>query len=237
MATPKTSAFAILFHDLLQSLHMAFPDCQATHRLMNQIQANTKLMETIQQDWITYIVPYTLRSFKHVGHYFARIRKEVPSKHVFNMLQLLEKYEAMQNDTYSQSQLCSLLADLETYAFDTQGVVETSSETKTNANETKNTKNRFDDPVLHEMCVAALGDRRLADELRASCSNVPLLNKMYENKTNEQIANQMKTVKLFLPIFLKLLNSKALPLDKIVTMMERNEARVQNGAVEYQERK
>ncbi len=205
------SAFGMLFNDLLQNLSSMFPECAATKTFLNLTPTS---VEIIKQDWLTHITPYTLKSFKYAGHYFERIRLEVPATHVFNKLGLLEKFKVL--DAESQSELCSLLSDLEMFACEKLGSGE-----KDEKASVKLIKGRFDDPKLHEMCVKALGDRKLAEELRTICSNNIYFNRMYENKTNEQIVQQLKSTKPLLPLFIKLVKSKSLPMDVIGKFMER----------------
>lgn len=200
--------FAMLFNDLLQNLTTMFPECAATKTYLNLTPTS---LEIIKQDWFTHITPYTLKSFKYAGNYFGRIREEVPATHPFNKLQLLEKFNMMDDD--SKDNLCLMLSDLEMFACAKAG---SQKEEKTIKG-----KGRFDDPKLHEMCVKTLGDRKLAEELRTICSNNIYFNRMYENKTNEQIVQQLKSTKPLLPLFIRLVKSKSLPMDAIAKFMER----------------
>lgn len=202
------SAFAMLFHDLVFNLTQMFPECTATKNFLN---ITPTAMDIIKQDWLREITPYNIKGFKYAGHYFERIRAEVDPNHVFNKLLLLEKFKLLDAD--SKEELCSLLSDLEMFACEKAG----SGGMRIN----KITKSRFADPKLHEMCVKELGDRKLAEELRTICSNNMDFNKMYENKTNDQIVQQLKSTKPFLPLFIKLVKSNALPMKTIIKFMEK----------------
>ncbi len=217
----ERTAFEILFRDLLQNLSETFPECMATKALMVQLDKPGFTIDLIKQDWAQQITPYTLKGFKYAGHYFMRIRKEVPLKHTFNVLQLLEKFETLKTDPESQIELCSLLSDLEMFACVNELDEKSGSQTNAVMESRVKSSSRFSDPKLHAACITALGDEKMANELRTICSNEPLLNEVYQNKTNEQIVHEMKTMKPFLPLFIRLIKSKALPMQHIIKFMKR----------------
>lgn len=212
----KTHPFNILFYDFLQSLHETFPTCKPTYDLLKQVQQDAKVLDTIRFAWKTAIVPYHIQSFKWVGHYFLRIRKDVSSQHPFNTLKLLEKFESLKIDSDSQNEFCSLLRDLET-------VLDNSEQSKSQPS--LHARSRFEDPQLRAMCIEAIGatleNVKLIDELHALCRDNADLNQMYESKTNEQIAQETKQMKFVLPMFIQLVKSKTLSIPTISKFMQR----------------
>ena len=223
------SKFGQLFFDLVDNLATLFPQCKVTTDIRSRLQQNPNELEAIRLDWARVIVPYKIQSFRPTGRYFEQVERDLP-QHLFASLQLAARYKSMSGDRQAQDDLCSILADLEVFAMEDAPLIE---EPESPESETKQTiQSRFDDPALHELCIQRTGNPDLVNEMKGLCLHIPYLNKIYENRTNEEIAEQMAMFQGILPLFVKMFKS-GMPVEHVVDRFKLHRAKtkaMQNGA-------
>lgn len=165
---------------------------------------------------------------KHPMDYFVRIYNEVGRTHMFHQLALCQKYEAFEDDLGAKDTLCGYLADLETYALDEGDTLEAIIEEPTTPGSdidmkipqsTSPTSSRFDDAELTRMCIEKLGDPDMITQAQSIVRGIPELSKIYGDRSNEEIANQMKAMQPMLPQLMQIIN--VLPIQHIIKMVEK----------------
>lgn len=236
--------FGLLFMDLLDSLTAAFPECKQTAKIRKLLQLNPTDMDSVKLDWARMIVPYNMRAYclnpntqepqrlpgppPNPMDYFIRIYNEVGRSHMFHQLSLCQKYEAFEDDVNAKDTLCKYLADLEAYALDDttlEAIVEEPTtpgsdiDMKTPSSATSLPSNRFDDAELTRLCMEKLGDPDIVNQAQAIVRNIPELHQIYGDRSNEEIANQMKAMQPILPHLMQIIN--ILPIQNIIKIVEK----------------
>ena len=207
--------FDLMFVDLLQGLAGAFPECKETWRTLQNVHSDPAQLQAIKADWKSSVRPIAIAKFATCADYLKAVRRSLNSTHLFNRLQLAEKYESMRDDAIAQTDFAELLGDLELYSADDRLVQLPKEEAKP----AKKTKLRFDDPDLFKLCVQKLGDENLVREMQTFCLQIPQLNETYYDKSNEEIAQQMLVMKPLLPMVIRSykMGMPIAPLIQIVT--------------------
>lgn len=212
--------------DLLDNLATIFPECKQTATIRKQLQQNREDLDAVKLDWARMIVPFNLQAVQQkkidTMQYFISIYHNVPRTHMFHQLKLCQKYEAFGDDLDAKETLCGYLVDLERFALtddvDAYKVEEPTTPISDCDMKTSSPQSRFDDEELTRMCMEKLGDPTIISQAQSIVRNIPELNQLYGNKSNEEIANQMKAMQPILPHLMQIVN--VLPIQHIINLVQ-----------------